>query len=72
MLGDDEEEDLEALVAACSNQIDNPVVIRDEGSNSPHGNSGSPGRQGRGRTVDPTIKALLDQNMKLMEMVKQT
>ena len=74
MLGDDEE-DLAALVAACSNQVDRPDVIdldREPSQNQARvGNRQAP-PPAAAHALDHTVRALIEQNNQLMELVRQT
>ena len=75
MLGrDDDEEELAELVAACSNQVEQPDMFIDSPPvlNSPRGLVQSQ-RQTPQFTVelDPTVRALLHQNTQLMNSVRQ-
>ena len=74
MLGDDDDEDLTALVAACSNQVEGPSMVDKRA-----GPQQTPGQKepapvpvvAGGSVLDPTVRALLEQNNQLMEMVRQ-
>ena len=69
MLGDDEE-DLRELVEACSNQVERPD-IRDRDAVSRQQPPVASTSAGGAGGIDPTVKALLEQNNQLMEMVRQ-
>ena len=71
--GDDDEEELAELVAACSNQVEQPAMVDlPPVLDSPQGLP-RPLRPGPQLTVelDPTVRALLDQNTQLMNLVRQ-
>ena len=84
--GDEDDEDLQELILACRNQVEGPLVRLQGGNHSVQeqetAGEGSQSGQSQGQAVqsldqrpstsfmDPTIRALLDQNNRLMEMVK--
>ena len=77
MLGGDDDDDLAALVEACSNQVDRPPDLMDKEdsrtrASTPQKTPGQPAEVGGAKGVDPTIRALLEQNTQLMAMVRQS
>ena len=84
--GDEDDEDLQELILACRNQVEGPLVRLQGGNHSVQeqetAGEGSQSGQSQGQAIqsldhrpstwfmDPTIRALLDQNNRLMEMVR--
>ena len=80
--GDEDDEDLQELISACRNQVEAPAVISQES----HGGLGDQQQEASGECsqsgqvqihaqasasfMDPTVRALIDQNNRLMEMVR--
>ena len=84
MLGGDEEDNLEDLIADCNNQVERPNPFnRDPQDRPTQGSSSSPQDSNQAlqnapcqSSVDPTVRALIAQNNRLQglmeNMVKQT
>ena len=78
--GDDEDdEELQEILRACGNQVEAPQVRQLPAPHDDQSSSrvpsqeqlGQPQQGTSGMFLDPTVRALLDQNNRLMEMVKQ-